>query len=65
VHDLVLMVNGEPPGGDQLALIRIYYGHSSDAEHMTRSHARVGDGGIRCTGYERELSDGEGRSITG
>lgn len=62
---LVLDVNGEPPGGEQLGQLRVYYAHTSGTEYMTVSPAKVGDLGVKCTGFRREPSDGKGRSVLG
>jgi hypothetical protein len=64
-HDFTLPVNGFPPAGEQLGVMRVYYAHSSGTEYMTVSHAKIGEGGVHCSNFERKVSDGEGRSVVG
>lgn len=63
-RDLNMTLEGEPPDDDHDGLLRIYYAHPLGEEYMTRSHVLVSPGGVRCTNYRHQISDGQGRPVS-
>jgi hypothetical protein len=58
-----LQLRAEPPPRDQEGLLRIYYTDAWGEKFMTRIHFRTEPGGILCTSYVRQESDGEERDF--
>lgn len=65
VADLEIPAKKDPPPGNQVGAVRVYYAHSSGTEYMTKSSARVAERGVRCTDFDRAPSDREARAVGG